>query len=912
MSFLRHEACLVGSFCALLIVLLGTPGALAYTGEGPKMQVRLDWPLQFQLEELRSIGDLDPMRVTPGKEIILVSTPEQVERLEALGFVVEVQIADMEAHYAAQREGYRNLGDLYSYSEAVDLLDQLHAQYPAITTAKFSIGTTHEGSTIWAMKVSDNPDIDEDEPEVFFDALHHAREPITVNVLIETIRHLCENYGTDPEATFLVDQRETYFVPVVNVDGYLYNEQNYPGGGGMWRKNRRDNEGTSCMGVDPNRNYPYEWGGTGSSSDPCSDVYHGPTPGSEPCVQAIMNLCNEREFVTHDSYHSYGGMVLFPWGYTTAHTPDDATFRTTATAMQAFCGYSIGQPGEILYTVSGGTFDWTYAEHGMFSFTTEVDGSGFWPADAEVPGLVAENIPKNLYLMNVAGAYLTLTDAVLSGGDGDGEPDPGETLDLVVTLHNDGVIGAAENAQVVLSSDDPYLQLHQATATLGTLAAGADGDNAGDPFSFTVAADCPQGHRLQASCLVTAAGIEVAYPLEWIVGEPPVLFADDMESGAGDWTHEVVTAGFYDQWHQSTSRNHTSGGGTSWKFGNTGSGDYAHYSDGALVTPAVTAGAAATLTFWHWIDAEESGSWPGQAYDGGLVEISVEGGAWTQIFPGPGYTHIARGAGPFPEGTDLYSGYLAWREEQVILDAVNGSLQFRFRFGSDSGVAAEGWYVDDLEIRGSAGGNQAPGAPALAGPPDGGTVMTALPTLSVQNAGDPDPGDALVYGFRVYDDALLTSLVLEASSIPEGEGTTEWTVTVALDDGTYHWRAHASDGSECGPCMPPAAFTVEEGAQGIAEGAWARGLRLLGATPNPAPGATGLRLQLGTGGRVRGEIFDLQGRCVRALSAQLPAGVHTLTWDGRDQGGRPVAGGVYLYRIGQGAEQQQGRVLIVR
>ncbi|MFH1144987.1 MAG: M14 family zinc carboxypeptidase [Candidatus Eisenbacteria bacterium] len=892
----------------LVCFVLISTAAQAYTGDHPKMKVRLDWPSGPQWQTLESVPDLDLMKIVPGTELILVSDAKQVERLEALGFHVEVLVEDLEEHYAAQREGYRNFGELYTYSEAVAFLDQFHALYPEITTEKFSIGTTYLGNTIWALKVSDNPEVDEDEPEVLFDAMHHAREPITANVLIETIRHLCENYGTDAEATFLVDNRETFFVPVLNVDGYLYNESTYPEGGGLWRKNRRDNAGSSCKGVDLNRNYPYEWGGVGSSSDPCSDTYRGTSGGSEPCVQALMNFCQSRNIITHDSYHSVAGLILLPWSYTNAHTPDDALLRQIAYAMQAYCGYTVGQPGEVLYNCSGTTTDWAYGELGIFSFCTEVDGSDFWPQDSEVPGLVAENIPKNLYLMKAAGCYLSVEAAALSGGDGDGQPDPGETLDLVVTIHNDGVISGATNAAISLSTDDSYVQMNEVDSDLGTVGAGDDIDNAADPFSFTIDPAAPAGHVFHFTCSIVADGFAASHPLSWSGGDLPLLFADDMESGAGGWTHGVVTPGDVDQWHLSALRNHTAGGGTSWKFGDTGAGDYANNGDGALVTPLMPAAGAVELSFWHWIEAEVSSYFTGQAYDGGIVEVSRDGGPWTQVTPTPGYTHTARGSGPFAFGTPLFSGVIDWRQETVLVEDVEGSLQVRFHFGTDGGTVREGWYVDDVEIRGSTNG--APGTPSLVGPLDGETVLTAFPTLIVANAADPDPGDVLTYGYRVYGDPLLTDLQASITGVGEGLGTTAWTLTSPLDDGTYYWRAFADDGAERGPAMAAASFIVS-GAQGIAERTWANGIRLLGAAPSPGPGWTCLQFEVGRAGWIESEIFDAGGRRVRTLRGLVAAGSQTLLWDGRDGAGRPVSGGLYLYRVRAGLDQQTGRILLI-
>ena len=895
--------------------------ATAYTGNHPKMQIRLQWVDQVDLQTLRQIQDLDVMKYVPGEEIILVSNDDQIERLEALGFEVEIQIPDMEEHYASQRAGGdRNFGDFYTYSEMAAYLDQFSAAYPEILSEKFSIGTTWEGNTIWAVKLSDNVGVDEpDEPDVLMDALHHAREPMGVNILIETIRHLCENYGTDPEVTFLVDNRETYFVPVVNPDGYLYNESTYPNGGGMWRKNRRDNEGSSCYGVDPNRNYPYMWDHGGISYDPCNDVYLGPEPGSELEVQTMMNFIIDHEFITHDTYHAVAGVILIPWSWTGTDCPDRDLYIEYCTALDGGAGYPIGECGEMLgYSCSGTTFDWTYGDTTtkprVWSICTEVNGSGFWPNDSEIPGLVAENIPKNIYLMKAAGIYLTLLDLTMSGGNGDGKPDPGETLDVVLSVRNDAIVTDATNAAVVLRSDDPYVQMITAEATMGNIAARETGDNTGQPVSFFVDPACPAGHNLTLSVLVTADGYEMEFVREYTVGDMPVILADDMESGQGDWTHEVVTGGFADEWHMSTQRNHTGGGDTSWKFGSTGAGDYADLADGALTTPVMQLGSVTRISFWHWMDAEDSSYYTGRAYDGGLIEMTVGGAPWVQIIPDEGYTHTIREGsqpGPFAEDTPVYSGTFSWTEGTISLEGVTGEARFRFRFGSDGNSGGEGWYVDDLMISGLSTENTAPSAPALVSPTDGELVHTSTPLLVVQNATDPDPGTTLTYGYQVFADELLTSLVTSADGVAEGASETSWYVSPPLADGTYYWRAYADDGEERGQCMAAASFTVE-GSQGIAENQLAVGLRLMGAAPNPGPGATTLRFELGQGGIVRARLFDLQGRQIRALESLLPAGVQGLPWDGRDQNGVSVPAGMYLYKVSDLSGQQEGRLLLVR
>ncbi len=191
----------------------------------------------------------------------------------------------------------------------------------------------------------------------------------------------------------------------------------------------------------------------------------------------------------------------------------------------------------------------------------------------------------------------------------------------------------------------------------------------------------------------------------WVI---PAVFDDDVESGEGAWTHEVVTGGYVDEWHRSSQRNNTPGGTWSWKFGDTGGGNYTDLADGALITEPFELDGESSLTFWHWIDAENSGSYPVQAYDGGLLEISVDGGAWTQITPVDGYTHTVRHgdsqACPFPEGTPFYSGTYGWRQAEVDLTGTVGTAQVRFRFGSDGAITQEGWYIDDVQVLGSGPG----------------------------------------------------------------------------------------------------------------------------------------------------------------------------------------------------------------
>jgi carboxypeptidase T len=184
------------------------------------------------------------------------------------------------------------------------------------------------------------------------------------------------------------------------------------------------------------------------------------------------------------------------------------------------------------------------------------------------------------------------------------------------------------------------------------------------------------------------------------------IYFDDLESGAGEWSHDAVTIGFGDQWHLSEVQNHSPGGVASWKCGDSGALDYGALLDAGLESEPVTLGPGSILTLWHRIDAEASGAFPTTAYDGGLVEISIDGEPWALLMPVGGYSHTCRVGGtpgPFPEGTPLFSGTHDWQQIEFDLSEFSGDAQFRFRFGSDGATGGEGWYLDDIEVRGFSG-----------------------------------------------------------------------------------------------------------------------------------------------------------------------------------------------------------------
>jgi hypothetical protein len=338
----------------------------------------------------------------------IVTNSEEVQQLKDMGFDVEIIHDDMVAFYQSRYPDVKQTGYL-TLSQINAELYFYHMMYPDITTERISIGQSLEGRDIYAFKISDNPDIDEDEPEVFYNSAIHAREVITPLCLLHFIEHLLENYGTDPYVTSLVDERELWFVLVVNPDGYQYNVD-YGWPGGMWRKNRRDN-GDGTWGVDLNRNFGYMWGydDQGSSPSGGDQTYRGTGPFSEPATQIIRDFCIDHEFVLCLNYHSCSNLYLWSYSYNNSFSPDEDILSALGDSMNVFNGY-FADLNAIGYPVNGGGDDWMYGEqttkNKIITITPEVGNyytDGFWPETDRIPELVEENLQPNLFFAEVAG-----------------------------------------------------------------------------------------------------------------------------------------------------------------------------------------------------------------------------------------------------------------------------------------------------------------------------------------------------------------------------------------------------------------------------------------------------------------------------------------------------------------------------
>lgn len=330
---------------------------------------------------------------------------------------------------AAARAGAPNAAnaagfDFFADYRPIDVIEQftdgLVADHPDLV-AKTSAGSSLEGRDIPVLSITGAGEPAE-KPAVVLNAMQHAREWITVPTTLWFVDQLLDRYGSDPEVTALLDAIELQVIYLVNPDGYEFSITDDR----FWRKNRRDN-GDGTFGVDLNRNWGFQWGGPGSDSETFSLTYRGREPFSEPETQVVRDFILDRDdVVAHVDIHSYGQLILWPFGYDFVqpegihlHVHRELAFAM-ADAIAGVEGTAYApQPGSDLYLASGIASDWVFGETGAISFTLELrpaDGAGggfVLPPDQIVPTGV-ENFESFLLLCEevAAGVRWSYVDGV--------------------------------------------------------------------------------------------------------------------------------------------------------------------------------------------------------------------------------------------------------------------------------------------------------------------------------------------------------------------------------------------------------------------------------------------------------------------------------------------------------------------
>ncbi len=648
----------------------------------------------------------------------------EIEKINQLGFKNEVTIQDVRSFYVNQNDPThkdyvsvaqtRNatcnetetteyetpanfdvkpgnqFGGYYTYSEALQELDDMKALYPDLITSSANIsnfltegepnnGTNPSigGNPIKWVKISDNPDSSsEGEPQLLYTAIHHAREPMSLQQLIFYMWYLLENYDSDPEVQSIVDNTELYFVPVVNPDGYLYNELTNPEGGGFWRKNRKNGHG-----VDNNRNYDYHidgdpnngiWGGPGSSPNINSEVHRGSGPFSEVENQAMKWFVEQHNFVIALNNHTFGQLIYYPFGYADIATPDDDVFQGITSLLTSQNGYTPLRDAPF----SGDSDDFMYGTVGthnqIFSMTPEV-GTSFWPPASAIESTCKDMMFTNLTAAQLAGNFAEIED---------------NTANFLVSTSSN-----IEYSIKRLGLQDPA----NFTVSINPVSnniTGVGSPNTHNNMSYLQEIDDSISINLDPSI---SPGDEVTYEIlinnglftksiqkTTIFGVPEIALDDMGNDITTNWqatNWDVTTEDFIS----------SSSSITDSPFSNYSNNE----NSSIILTNEVDLSSAnfAVLSFYARWEIENN-------YDYVQLEVSTDNG--NNWIPQCGaYTNTGVPDQNAASGQPLYDGTQNdWVNENIDLsDYLGESILIRFRLVSDNIIAGDGFYFDDLQIQ---------------------------------------------------------------------------------------------------------------------------------------------------------------------------------------------------------------------
>lgn len=681
-------------------------GAQFISAQTTYHRVRVDLS-RHSIQEVGALGlETDHGIIRPGAFLVNDFSEREVQLLEAAGIPYQIAIEDVGTYYQQQPQqiGFRNgdcatddpfediptpenyvdgtMGGYFTYDEMLTELERMHDLFPELITPVTPIDTftTFEGRPIYWLRISDNAATDEPaEPKVLYTALHHAREPNSLSQLIFYMWHLLENYHSDPQVQFLLNNTAMYFIPCLNPDGYVYNEQIMPQGGGLWRKNRRP-FGGNVYGVDLNRNYGFEWGfdDSGSSPDPNSQVFRGDAPFSEPETQAAKAFCELHNFKIILNYHTFGNLLIHPWGYNDVPTSEDALFKGMGNVMNRFNDFRLGTGTETVgYVVNGGSDDWMYGEmetkDKAYSYTPEVGPGtfGFWPPASAIDRLNKGVLWQNLAMVNLVHYYLEVRD------------ETPETLSEIqgtipMEIQRFGLEDGSATLSVTAGSSNVVVASAPQVLTLDLL------ESTGYSFDYLVMPGSAIIEEVRFAIALDYGGYVYRDTLEkiYLNGETNTVFADPMDSPS-NWTSSGSWAPTTEAFVSAPN-----------SFTDSPFSNYAAATTNLLtlnenLTLNEEAGKAFLRFQARWATEDD--------YDYAQVQLSTDAGnSWTPLCG----RYTVTGNGGFQPAEPLYQGIQnEWVQEEIDLTEYLGeSVSIRFLMASDNFIQLDGFYVDDLEV----------------------------------------------------------------------------------------------------------------------------------------------------------------------------------------------------------------------
>jgi len=665
----------------------------------PEIHKHVKINLYFTNQLLELGIPLDHYQKNKDNSLDIILSTSEIGILMNNGIEFEIMQDDITNYYLSRSRPSINrdfsLGSMlgnYTLQEAINQMDTLSILYPNFVSEKDSIGTSFEGRTIWAFKLSDNPAIDENEPEVLYTGLTHAREPLSMMNLFYFANWLCENYNNDLIANYLLDNREMWFIPIVNPDGYFYNETIAPDGGGMHRKNRRSNpQNSNCntgtqQGVDLNRNYGYNWGAnnSGSSGNPCSAVYRGSSAFSEPETEAVSNFILSREFNNALHYHSYSNLLIHSWG--DGSYPDEpylTTLREIGNEMTHYNGYLVGTGIETVgYTVNGDAVDWSYGNAGLLSYTPEIGSfvDNFWPSEDRVIPLCQDQIYSNSIFAMVAGSDYIIYDKLYNNM----YPSINDTISISLVIQNRGILSSNGPVTIDITPLNSFSNVSNDNIILESLSARST-----DTTDILLSASSNIQNGFMGGIIVSiydSSSYHIVDTVSMIFGDHQEIFFDGAENGMTEWSDDDNWGTIFDASEGLSSITDSPVGNYIGDWGSSTTQLSRIINFSGIFYPFVTFDAKWNIE---------------KRYDFVQFQASTDGVNWTAL--SGNFTSIGSGSGVQTTGDPVYDGIQEdWINEVIDLSFYTDKPQvwLRFLLKSDGAVEEDGFYFDNFFIHG--------------------------------------------------------------------------------------------------------------------------------------------------------------------------------------------------------------------
>ena len=601
--------------------------------------------------------------------------------------------------------GAGSMGGYWTAAEVKMKLDALVANDAQdLVAAKIdTLGYSLQGRPIWGLRIKHAVAGTDTRPVVFYSALIHSREPEGMQAMFWFIDDLLGKYGADPMATWVLEQRQLYIVPIVNPDGYAVTESVYTSSAGtefgFWRKNLSDNDSDGVLddpgdGVDLNRNFGFKWGidDFGSSPDPTTETYRGSSAFSEPETRAVRDAIIALQPATGFAFHTYSDLLLHPWGYTNDATPDLAAFREWGDLLSRDNGYLHGNSPAVLYTVNGEFNDWVYgdtlAKARGYTWTPEIgsDNDGFWPQPSRIVPLAEEMLAPCYRIAALAGQWVQEDGVTLA----EGAMNAGRLTNMLVRARHvsvSSVIPAGMTGTLVALDAGAHVLAPNVTyPKVG--ARHTVSPNGLAPFQVALDDTVTPGRLMRFQVTFQSA---TAFGRDTIVvpaGTPTVLLADGASAGTTGWN--IAPTGAWSVVQNDAAH-------PSRYFAQRGASDYLNSAEDQFILRTrlnLSTGVHAYALYDATWEYEQN-------WDGGLIEASTDSVSWfplrsTGSTPGSGMGKQSVGQ-PFFAGARRN-----WGAEITDLSPYTGPtrtrVHLRFRGRTDASTTFDGLAFDSLRI----------------------------------------------------------------------------------------------------------------------------------------------------------------------------------------------------------------------